>query len=98
MSIDEALPQGEPENFEVKEQRPVFNIIDVVLDSFFDGGISPPPVNLCPPGDSGLHLVAEHVAGDLFSELLDEERPFRPGADNAHIPLKYVDKLRQFIE
>ena len=43
-------------------------------------------MNLGPPRDARLHLVAQHVLGDFLLEIVDKCGPFRPGADQAHLP------------
>lgn len=42
--------------------------------------------------------MAIGVFGVFFLELFDEVRPFRSGADEAHVAVEDVEDLRQFIE
>src|SRR5688572_19089978 len=97
-ALKQTAQEREPHDFEVEGHRPVLNVIQVVLDTLFERGVAAPAVDLGPAGDSGLHLVAQHVLRDAVLELLDEERPFRPRADDRHIAAEDVEELRQFVE
>ena len=56
------------------------------------------PFTCGPAGHARLHRVAGHVVGDRLRELLDEHRPLRPRADQAHVAPQHVEQLRQFVE
>ena len=88
-----ALERRHQQDLQVKEEIPVFNIVHVVLNALFDGGVSPVAVHLGPAGDAGPDLVLHHVARDLLLELLHVMGHLRPGAHQAHIPLQNVEKL-----
>src|SRR5689334_21449044 len=74
----EASDDGEPHDFQIEADRPVFDVVGIVLDALFERCVAAPAVDLCPAGDSGFHLVAQHVLRDPVLELLDEIRPLRP--------------------
>src|SRR5262245_54110741 len=57
----EAADEGQPHDLDVEADRPVLDVIQVVLDPLFERRVAAPPVHLRPAGDAGLHLVAEHV-------------------------------------
>ena len=42
--------------------------------------------------------MAIGVFGVFFFEFFDEERPFRSGADEAHVAVEDVENLRQFVQ
>ena len=60
--------------------RPVLDVVEVVLDPLLERGVAAPAVDLGPAGDPGLHLVAQHVLRDPVLELLDEVRALRARA------------------
>jgi hypothetical protein len=96
--ISEPSKHGHPNDFEVQDQGPILNIVEVVLDSLIDGGISPPSMHLCPPGDTRWDLVSEHVSRNPSPELLDEYRTLRSRSHDRHIPFQNIQKLRQLVE
>src|SRR5262249_30855878 len=53
--------------------------------------------DLGPAGDPRLDAMAHAVERDLMGELLDEARPLRPRANEAHLALQHVDELRQLV-
>ena len=78
--------------------RPVLDVVEVVLDALLERRVAAPAVDLRPAGDAGLHLVAQHVLRDPVLELLDEERPLGPRADDRHVAPQHVPELRQLVE
>ena len=80
------LTQGQPHDLEVEPQRPVLDVVEVVLDALLDRGVAAPAVDLRPAGEAGLHLVAQHVLRDPLLELLDEERPLGRGPTSVMSP------------
>ena len=81
-----------------RRHRPVLDVVEVVLDALLERGVAAPAVDLRPAGDAGLHLVAQHVLRNAVLELLDEERPLRPRADERHVAAEHVPELRQLVE
>src|SRR3954466_5760629 len=61
IALEEASDERKPHDFEIERQRPVVDVVQVVLDSLFERGVAPPAVGLRPSRDSRLHLVAKHV-------------------------------------
>src|SRR5581483_938510 len=86
VSVEEPLDEREPHDLEVEPDRPVLDVIQVVLDPLLEGRIAAPAVHLGPPGEAGLHFVPEHVLRNFVLELLDEVRPLRTRADDRHVP------------
>src|SRR5687767_5640160 len=72
--VEEPLDHGQPHDLEVQHQRPVLDVVQVVLDALLDGRVAAPAVDLGPAGQAGADLVAQHVLGDALLELVDEER------------------------
>src|SRR5258708_3484332 len=70
----EPAHEREPHDLQVERDRPVLDVIQVVLDALLERGVAAPAVHLRPARDSGLHLVAQHVLRDAVFELLDEVR------------------------
>src|SRR6478672_10863916 len=96
--MEEALQERQPHDLQIESHRPVFNVVKVVLDPLFERGVAAPSVDLRPPREPGLHLVAQHILRNLVLELRHEMRPLRPRADNRHVAAKDVPQLRQFVE
>src|SRR3990170_3300148 len=94
----EGAHRGEPEDLQIEAERPALDVVEVVLDPPLERGVAAPAVDLGPPGDPGLHLVAQHVAGDLPAELLHEDRPLGARAHEAHLPAEHVEELGQLVQ
>src|SRR5690242_15523891 len=73
--VEEALHDRQPHDLQVERDRPVLDVVEVVLDALLDRGVAAPAVDLRPAGQAGLDLVAQHVLRHPLLELLDEERP-----------------------
>src|SRR5690606_28098265 len=93
-----AAEQREHDDLEIQPERPVLDVVEVVLDALLEVGIAAPAVHLGPAGDPGLHHVLLHVLRHLLLELRDEHRPLRARPDDRHLALEHVDELRQLIE
>ena len=76
--LEKAFDERQPHDLQVEPDRPVLDVVQVVLDPLFDRRVAAPAVDLRPAGDSGLYLVAQHVLRDLVLELLDKQRPLGP--------------------
>src|SRR5215472_3930690 len=98
MFVEEAFDDREPDDLQVEADRPVLNVIKVVLDSLVERRVAAPAVYLGPARHAGLHLVAQHVLRNAVLELLDEMRALRPRADNRHVAAQDVPQLRQLIK
>ena len=53
-------------------QRPVLDVLEVVLDALLERGVAAQAVDLRPAGDARLDHVAVHVVRDALPELLHE--------------------------
>src|SRR5688572_21969736 len=70
--LAEAAQQREDQDLDVEQQRPVLDVVEVVLDPLLERGVAAPAVHLCPAGDAALDPVPDHVLRDLLLELLHE--------------------------
>ena len=96
--MTETVSDREPENLQIEGQRPVFNVVKIVLDSALQRSATPPAVYLSPPRHTGPYPVPEHVAWDVLTELFYEERTFRTWPDHAQITAENVKKLWQLVQ
>src|SRR5215203_5721909 len=94
----ESSDDGQPHDLDVEADRPVFDVVEIVLDALFERRVAAPAVHLRPPGDPRFDLVAEHVLRDAVLELLDEIGPLRPWTDQRHVAAKHVPELRELVE
>src|SRR6266853_3427785 len=85
MLVEEALHDRQPHDFQIEADRPVLDVIEVVLDALVDRRVAAPAVDLGPSGQARLHLVAQHVLRYAMFELLDEMRTLGPRADDGHV-------------
>src|ERR1700676_1163816 len=83
--VEEAPDEREPHDLQVESDRPVLDVVQVVLDPLLERRVPAPAVDLRPSGQSRLHLVAKHVLRDPVLELLDEVRPLRPRTHDGHV-------------
>src|SRR3954463_8602940 len=74
MLVEETLHDGQPDDLEIEPDRPVLDVVEVVLDALVERRVAAPAVHLRPAGHAGLHLVPQHVLRDAVLELLDEVR------------------------
>src|SRR5690606_27145223 len=49
-------------------------------------------------GYARFYLLEVTVVGGHLHDLVDEELPLGPGANQAHIALEHVEELRNFVE
>ena len=54
-----------------------------------------PPVHLSPPGDSWPDRMPKEFAIAVIGKIFRQERP---RTDEAHVPAKHVEKLRQLVK
>src|SRR5436190_1430541 len=97
-TVGDAVPEGHPEDAEVEPGVPVRDVVEVVLDALAKRSVAAPAVDLGPASDARLDAVTRHVIGDGFAELLDEDRPLRPRAHQAHVAAEHIDELRKLVE
>lgn len=78
----------------------MLDVIKIVLDLDADiigiGGITVD--HLGPATDPGPHDVTVHVERDLPFELIDERALLRSWPNQAHVPFKDVEELRQLVD
>ena len=67
--VDKAVSYCAEHDLEVEGHAPVFNIVDIVVDSLTYGSISAGAVDLGPAGKTGTNLMLYHVTGYLFLKL-----------------------------
>ena len=97
-ALKEPTHEREPDDLDVECDRPVLDVVQVVLEALFERRVAAPAVDLRPAGDAGLHLVAQHVLREAMLELLDEERALGTRTDDRHVAAQDVPELRQFVE
>src|SRR3954465_2538999 len=93
--VTQPVYERHEEDLQVEHQRPVFDVVEVVLDADADGRIAAPAVDLRPSRDTGADFVAEDVVRELGAELFDELRALRARTDHAHVAEDHVEKLRE---
>ena len=98
IGVEEAAPECHEHDLDIQADRPIANVVEIVIDPLVDRGAAAPSVDLCPTREAGFHLVAQHVARDVVAKLFDEDRSFGPWTHEAHVSKKYIPELRQFVE
>ena len=99
MSVQAQPPhEREPHDLEVETERPVLDVVEVVLDALLDRRVAAPAVDLGPAGDPRLHLVPQHVLRVAVLELLDEVRALGPRPDQRHVAPQHVPELGQLVD
>src|SRR3954447_10332312 len=94
----EPADEGQPHDFQVERDRPVLDVVQVVLDPLLERRVAAPAVDLRPAGDPRLHLVPQHVLRDPVLELLEEIRTLGPWPDDRHVAAEHVPELRQLVD
>ena len=72
--IDKPFEHRPQYNPQIEGEGPILDIIQVVVNPFFYGGVAAQAVYLRPTGDAGPHLMFNHVAGHFFAELFLQRR------------------------
>ena len=85
------------EDANVEEDRPILDVIEVVLCALVDGHVTAQAVDLRPAGHSRFLTMALHVPWDFGTELPHVLRLLRARANKAHVAHKHVDKVRQLV-
>jgi hypothetical protein len=96
--LSEASGQRQQQYLEIQPERPVTQIIKVMLSPLINGGCATPAIDLRPPGNSCIESMAQVVVRDLLLKSLDPIRLFWPGADQAHFTSQDINQLGQFIQ
>src|SRR4249919_3660943 len=98
MTVEKTLHKGQPHDLHIEGDRPILDVVEVVLDALLERGIATPAVHLGPARKAGAHLVAQHVLRYPLLELIDEERPLRTRTDERHVAAKHVPELWQLVD
>src|SRR6266567_1605752 len=92
LAVEDA-EQGHGNNLKIEGQAPVAEIVQIVLHSFRDRSVTPPPVYLRPAGNADLKRVAEVVAIKFLQKSLHKMSSLWSRTNDAHIPLQHVKEL-----
>src|SRR5450755_1504705 len=94
----ENVQHGERENAQVEPQRPVVDVVQIILYALAKVAAAAQVIDLRPSRDSRFYDVLLHVPWNLLTELRHELGAFRPWPDQRHVALEHVEKLRKLIE
>src|SRR5947207_3065899 len=98
MLVEEAFDDRQPDDLQVETDRPVLDVIEVVLDALVERRVAAPAVHLRPAGHARLHFVPQHVLRNAVLRLLDELRALGTRSDDRHVAAQDVPELRQLVE
>src|SRR6266508_3079321 len=96
--VPHAVQNGHEENLHIDHQRPVLDVVQIVLDAHAHRCVSAPAVHLRPTGHSRAHFVPQHIVRKLCTKLLYELRALGTGPDDAHVAEEDVEELRELVE
>src|SRR2546429_4292020 len=96
--VDKAVPERHPENFHVKDQGPVLDIVQVMLKALLQRRIAAPTVHLGPASHASFDPMSQHIAWDALTKFLNQNGPFRAWSHQAHVALEDIPELGQFIQ
>src|SRR4051794_10177875 len=65
--MEKTAPDCHPKNFEVQEEGPVLDIIQVMLKAWLQRRIPAPPVHLGPSSHAGFDAMPQHVARNALT-------------------------------
>ena len=97
---EEQDSESSEKNDQVEPKREIFDVEKVVLQ-FFTGLIlirSVPLHCLCPTGDTRMDRVTKAVMRNDVGESNSKLKLLWPGPNDAHVTLKNIPELRDFIE
>ena len=97
VAVGFAAEDGEEDDFYVEPEGPVFQVVDVALYTFLDGGVATPAIHLGPAGDAGFHEVANFIGRNIFFKFFDKVFSFGPWTYNTHVFDQDIQELREFI-
>jgi hypothetical protein len=89
------IPRGEPNNFQIEHEGPIFQIPSIEFNLSLDRDIIA-PINLSPAGDPGHQNMGSGFGPER--DLIILVKQSRPGAHDRHLPFDDIDELRQLIE
>lgn len=100
--VREPFEYGEKNDLEVKPQRDVFDVEQVVRDALLHlvkgVGFTAKAVDLCPAGDAGFDFMASHVTRHQLFVVLVVLHGMWARADDRHSALQHIEELRQFVQ
>src|SRR5882724_1968599 len=96
--VDKAVPERHPENFHVKDQGPVLDIVQVMLKALLQRRIATPTVHLGPASHASFDTMPQHIARDALTKFLNQDGPLRAWSHQAHLALEDIPELGQFIQ
>lgn len=89
---------GHEQDFQIEQERPPSDVVEIILNTLPQGGPTSPSVDLGPTRHSDGHGVAKLVVGDFGTEFLDEDWSLGARPDEAHITDQDVEQLRKFVD
>src|ERR1700694_2088535 len=92
------VPDGQGEDTQIEPQRPVVDVVQIVLYPLAQVAAAAQIVHLRPTRDPRFHHVLLHVAWNLLPELGDELGTLGPWTDQRHIAMEDVEELRKLVE
>src|SRR3569623_1896294 len=96
------MEDGENDDPDVEEERPVVDVVDVVVDATFDRGarrgLAAEAMDLRPACNPRLDALAMGVDGELLAQLLIVRNGMRSWTHEAHLTDQHVDELRQLVD
>src|SRR3569623_1357338 len=96
------MDDGENDDPDVEEERPVVDVVDVVYDATFDRGarrgLAAEAMDLRPACNPRLDALAMGIDGELLAQLLVVRDGVWAGADEAHLAAQHVDELRPLVD
>ena len=97
IGLREDPPGGRGADAQVQVHRAVGDVLEVVRELLGPRGLAR-HAQLREAGDARLDHQPLPVLRDLLAQLLEERRPDRPRADDAHVAAHHVPQLRQLVE
>src|SRR6266404_1795979 len=92
------VPDSQGEDAQIEPQRPVVDVVQIVLYPLAQVAAAAQIVHLRPTRDPRFHHVLLHVAWNLLAELGDELGTLGPWTDQRHVTVKDIEKLRKLVE
>jgi len=79
--MNQTTEHGHNDNLDIQPERPVFDVIKIMLDARMQTSITAPAMHLRPTGQTSFHQVFFHVVRDFIFVFFDEHRALGAGAD-----------------
>src|ERR1700688_1147803 len=96
--VGKAANESKRNDQQIECHSPMTDVIKVILNALRDGSVTAPTVDLSPTRYAHFQIVAAIIIAHRLHEFLHKNRALRSWADNAHLSLEHVEKLRQFVE